>query len=64
MVNPINIDLLNEKPIRAHMGPYGFLILKIVGDGGGDGGDGGGRILQAQPGPIPLCPGVKYPVSI
>ena len=35
-----------------------------VGDGGGgDGGD-GGRILQAQPSPIPLRPGIKYPVRV
>ena len=33
------------------------------GDGDG-GGDGGGRILQAQPGPIPLRPGIKYPVRV
>ena len=38
------------------------------GDGGDDDDDGddddGGRILQAHPSPIPLRPGIKYPVRV
>ena len=41
--------------------------MQIVGvgdDGDGDGDGGGGIILPAQPGPIPMRPGIKYPVRV
>ena len=34
------------------------------GDDDDDGDDDGGRILQPHPSPIPLRPGIKYPVRV
>ena len=41
-------------------------MISQGGDGGGDDDDDGdgGRIFQAHPSPIPLRPGIKYPVRI